>query len=139
MVALVPLFAPQDGSISPGSGSGGCSTPLPLFLLDSVDVADAEDLSTGTRTPPGVFFSERDVWTSFERKTAPKAIDLKSAFESKALSCGSVGHPHTCAAPCRYVKKQGGCRDGASCPKCHLCFWHRKSNADDVRGKKVIE
>jgi len=107
---------------------------LPLFLLDSLNVPDSEDLSTGTRTPPGVFFSERDVWSSFERKATPKSLDLKGAF-----SCGSVGHPHTCAAPCRYVKKQGGCRDGANCSKCHLCFWHRKSNADDVRGKKVIE
>jgi len=139
MMALRPLFAPQDGTVSPGSDSGGCATPLPLFLLDSVNVADSEDLSTGTRTPPGVFFSERDVWSSFERKTAPKLIDLKGAFESKALSCGSVGHPHTCAAPCRYVKKQGGCRDGASCPKCHLCFWHRKSNAEEALEKKVIE
>lgn len=42
-------------------------------------------------------------------------------------SLGSVGHPENCAGPCRYVKRQGGCRDGANCPQCHLCFWHRRS------------
>lgn len=132
MVALASLVA-QDGAISPGSGSGGCSTPLPLFLSDCLNVADSEDLSTGTRTPPGVFFSERDVWSSFERKATVKAIDLKA----KPLSCGSVGHPHACAAPCRYVKKHGGCRDGASCQKCHLCFWQRKPDAEELLAKKV--
>jgi len=41
------------------------------------------------------------------------------------LSLGSIGHPHSCAAACRYVKRKGGCRDGTRCPNCHLCFWRR--------------
>lgn len=42
------------------------------------------------------------------------------------LEVGSVGHPHSCAEACRYVKRKGGCRDGESCTKCHLCFWRRQ-------------
>jgi len=48
-----------------------------------------------------------------------------SAEELVWLSAGSIGHPHTCAEACRYIKRNGGCRDGSSCTKCHLCFWRR--------------
>jgi len=135
MVALASHVLPQDGTVSPGSGSGGCSTPLPLFLSECLDVADSEDLSTGTRTPPGVFFSERDVWSSFERKFTIKTTNSTV----KLISCGSMGHPHTCAAPCRYVKKQGGCRDDTSCQKCHLCFWQRNPDVVEVLEIQVSE
>mmetsp|Transcript_114908 Transcript_114908/g.332034 ORF Transcript_114908/g.332034 Transcript_114908/m.332034 type:complete len:299 (-) Transcript_114908:61-957(-) len=40
------------------------------------------------------------------------------------VSIGSVGHPNTCAAPCKYAKKRG-CKDGAQCTRCHLCAWSR--------------
>lgn len=40
-------------------------------------------------------------------------------------SVGSVNHPDGCAAPCKYVKRKGGCRLGSSCPDCHLCHWRR--------------
>lgn len=41
-------------------------------------------------------------------------------------SIGSVGHPTSCGAPCRYVKRKGGCRNGQACRECHLCQWHRE-------------
>jgi len=43
------------------------------------------------------------------------------------ISAGCIGHPDTCAGACPYIKRKGGCRDGADCPKCHLCFWQRAS------------
>lgn len=46
------------------------------------------------------------------------------------LSAGSVGHPHCCGPACRYAKRKGGCRDGASCSSCHLCFWRRGAEKD---------
>jgi len=43
------------------------------------------------------------------------------------VSKGSVGHPFTCAEPCKYVfKKNRGCKDGAVCSRCHLCKWTRQ-------------
>lgn len=59
----------------------------------------------------------------------------RSAGERVFLSAGSVGHPHACAGPCRYVKRKGGCRDGSKCSKCHLCFWSRTAEQDAVAGK----
>lgn len=41
-------------------------------------------------------------------------------------SVGSKGHPHNCAGACKYVKRKGGCRLGADCDLCHLCFWQRQ-------------
>jgi len=47
------------------------------------------------------------------------------------ISLGSVGHPNNCAKPCKYTKKQRGCKDGDQCTHCHLCVWrsHRRSRA----------
>lgn len=39
-----------------------------------------------------------------------------------------MGHPHACAGACRYVKRKGGCREGADCSQCHLCFWRRRDS-----------
>lgn len=43
------------------------------------------------------------------------------------VSAGSLGHPVSCGNPCKYVRRKGGCRDGANCPYCHVCQWYRKS------------
>jgi len=40
-------------------------------------------------------------------------------------SVGTLGHPHTCAGACKYVKRKSGCRNGAQCLDCHLCHWQR--------------
>mmetsp|Transcript_45833 Transcript_45833/g.106523 ORF Transcript_45833/g.106523 Transcript_45833/m.106523 type:complete len:530 (+) Transcript_45833:134-1723(+) len=56
---------------------------------------------------------------------AAKAGGTVSGAATSAPSAGSAGHPYNCAAACRYVKRKGGCRDGANCPNCHLCFWKR--------------
>lgn len=41
------------------------------------------------------------------------------------VSIGSVGHPVTCSEACKYVGKARGCKEGASCDRCHLCKWNR--------------
>jgi len=52
---------------------------------------------------------------------------FKAALQHGVVSVGTIGHPSTCADSCPYVKRRGGCKDGAKCPKCHLCFWQRPS------------
>merc|ERR1712060_495610 len=57
------------------------------------------------------------------------------------LSEGSKGHPHSCATPCRYVRRKFGCRNGAACPDCHICVWRRGlgkdvESPDDAAGSK---
>eukprot|EP00913_Durusdinium_trenchii_P000997 g920.t1 len=57
---------------------------------------------------------------------APHAVARESKRNRLAvISKGSVGHPYNCAAACKYVKRKGGCRDGADCPNCHECFWSK--------------
>jgi len=48
---------------------------------------------------------------------------LEIINEADAPSKGSIGHPSCCAQPCKYVKKQRGCKDGADCVRCHLCVF----------------
>ena len=43
------------------------------------------------------------------------------------ISKGSMGHPFSCAAACRYVRRKGGCRNGSDCLLCHECFWYKTS------------
>lgn len=57
----------------------------------------------------------------------PQSYGQKPVARQPQHSIGSLGHPHTCAPACRYVKRQGSCRDGVLCPNCHLCFWQRKA------------
>jgi len=47
---------------------------------------------------------------------------------SNLPSLGSFGHPVLCRAPCKYVWRRTGCREGQSCACCHLCQWSRKNN-----------
>jgi len=60
------------------------------------------------------------------RKASAKPdVEPSIAATVPVVSVGSIGHPTACADACPYVKRKGGCRDGATCPHCHLCFWQR--------------
>jgi len=56
----------------------------------------------------------------------PSAIPTSGNTNAAVIvSVGTIGHPDDCAEACPYVKRKGGCKDGARCPKCHMCFWQR--------------
>jgi len=52
------------------------------------------------------------------------------------LSVGSVGHPISCQEPCKYVRKNRGCKDGADCNRCHVCFWNRYEASRTMGSKR---
>lgn len=52
---------------------------------------------------------------------------LRKLPEALLASVGSQGHPKSCSSACKYLRRRGGCRDGALCPNCHLCRWQRVS------------
>jgi len=52
-------------------------------------------------------------------------LELEGSSAPGHISQGTVGHPMSCAAPCKYVKRKGGCKDGAACSNCHKCFWNK--------------
>jgi hypothetical protein len=66
-----------------------------------------------------------------EKSCVQSSLEAQSASEL-CTSLGSFGHPYRCAAACRYIKRKGGCKNGASCPECHLCFWQRKPSSQQV-------
>jgi len=39
------------------------------------------------------------------------------------ISVGSVGHPNSCALPCKFFRRARGCKDGKHCTRCHVCAW----------------
>eukprot|EP00434_Breviolum_minutum_P010039 symbB.v1.2.008855.t1/scaffold553.1/size187910/16 len=71
---------------------------------------------------------------------APHAVPRPApAATERVITVGSVGHPFTCAEACKYVKRKGGCREGASCTKCHECFWSRIPAGADAIEQKIQE
>lgn len=90
--------------------------------------------------PPPAPYGLEDVGRRARRKQAPVAeprpqvkdtappswrMHTGKAFAGTTVSIGSVGHPFTCAAACKYARRKTGCKDGAKCPNCHECFWRR--------------
>mmetsp|Transcript_14018 Transcript_14018/g.22052 ORF Transcript_14018/g.22052 Transcript_14018/m.22052 type:complete len:535 (-) Transcript_14018:157-1761(-) len=61
---------------------------------------------------------------------------LQGTVGQAHVSAGTVGHPYLCGGACKYLKTQKGCKMGASCDRCHLCFWTRASERDLARRKK---
>eukprot|EP00930_Biecheleria_cincta_P036280 TRINITY_DN24898_c0_g1_i1.p1 TRINITY_DN24898_c0_g1~~TRINITY_DN24898_c0_g1_i1.p1 ORF type:complete len:442 (+),score=71.07 TRINITY_DN24898_c0_g1_i1:47-1372(+) len=59
-----------------------------------------------------------------------------SLMKVQVVSRGSVGHPFSCAGACKYVKRKGGCGQGADCPNCHYCFWSKAHT--DMNPKKEL-
>lgn len=132
-----------DGDSSTPSGSAG-------GLLDTKDLIDKiarlqAVAGAVMQPPPGLaiqdrpqfstdFHAEAPVLASFSPANlltslpppaahpVPRPAKAKVSGE-QVSSQGTIGHPFTCAGPCRYVKRKGGCREGADCPNCHECFW----------------
>merc|ERR1719422_1994186 len=100
----------------------GAAAMMPLLGYDS---AVAQLAAIGMQPPPGLPLPPGLQVCQSE----PSQIAASPALEGR-LSMGSLGHPHCCAPACRFVKRKGGCKDGASCPNCHLCFWRRSHDRD---------
>jgi len=60
-----------------------------------------------------------------------------------APSTGSIGHPFSCAAACKYIKKSRGCKDGADCDRCHLCAFKnskpKKNGAEEAQVSAAVK
>lgn len=80
-----------------------------------------------------------DVLTILPPPPAPHAVPRGEYRKHRTaiVSKGSVGHPLNCAAACKYVKRKGGCRDGADCPNCHECFWSKATAKESAERKEA--
>jgi len=70
--------------------------------------------------PPGTFV--RPSKAAMQATPSPTA---SNGTLPTLVSLGSVGHPRTCAEACKFARKGRGCKDGASCVRCHQCEWRR--------------
>jgi len=96
-----------------------CTTMLHRDLLHSAGLSGLQQPLHAQRP------LSRDAADGSVMSQAAMSEHSSASEELARLSLGSVGHPHSCAGACRYVKRKGGCRDGANCSSCHLCFWRR--------------
>lgn len=128
--------------VTPSSTSAGATTAAPLASdPDIVSQSVGLPPPPGLPLPPGLSVSTTPpvvtdlVCGVCDERAVPNLGVEDQHLEGGTvhLSVGSVGHPYTCAAACRYVKRKGGCRDGSKCQHCHLCFWSRpaEKNAGD--------
>jgi len=80
---------------------------------------------------------------SYECEDCEASAELSDSSETlivtaeDAPSTGSIGHPFSCAAACKYIKKSRGCKDGADCDRCHLCAFKnskpKKNGAEEAQ------
>lgn len=68
---------------------------------------------------------------SVSKRMPPPGMCMLSVANGSP-SVGSVGHPHSCKAPCKYFFKTSGCKDGGACTRCHICRWSRKQERKKV-------
>lgn len=63
----------------------------------------------------------------------PQASTMPAQTQPRSIvvSKGTIGHPHSCRGlGCKFASKERGCREGADCPRCHLCVWSRASEKE---------
>jgi hypothetical protein len=115
-----------------------------LFLHTAKVGDDASKRDAEASTPHETTSVTQEVseTTTFE----PPVAKEECAPPPPVFSCGSVGHPHSCAEPCKYARKKRGCKDGLACSRCHLCTWYHKRNfklnetqENDVNAASLVE
>jgi len=116
-----PSLHPQDMTMQP-------SSPCPSSMGDSHGSFEAPEARLGST---GVFDIKCPTLRNDHNPSMPRA----GQSMDDVPSAGSVGHPLTCRAPCKYYTKARGCLDGAKCDRCHLCSW-RPSVEQVMRNRK---
>jgi len=94
-----------------------CASPSSGSPCGDIDIYIAE--STTCELSSGKMLSVS--CTTHPRTRSPSPVSRDDWWPTK----GSIGHPYSCQAPCRFQHRGKGCKDGSSCDKCHLCRFTR--------------
>uniref|UniRef100_A0A6U9JAL8 C3H1-type domain-containing protein n=1 Tax=Zooxanthella nutricula TaxID=1333877 RepID=A0A6U9JAL8_9DINO len=125
------MARPDCGPSSLDDGMARQSTPLKLAYINTP--FQLGGLGTGLDSPgyhpaaniPGYFSGV--VLQHQKPPPVPVASPTVPGVPMMSpVSAGSVGHPFSCAAPCKYSHRRG-CKDGAACTRCHICRWSREA------------
>jgi len=114
-------FGMEDKSVD-GDGRPTHRMQVPQPSLKSTQAAKVESDDGPTQKAPQVTSSKSDQAATVPKEQKP---DAKGEY-CMVVSMGTIGHPLSCAAPCKFARKSGGCKDGAACVRCHLCVWTRR-------------
>lgn len=122
---------PEAEEVESGPGSLSCRPCTPALA----DMEPAYVVLGGSfaGVPEG-----RTAQPSFPAEEEDNMVALDdSLMEYPCPSVGSMGHPYTCAGPCKFMRKAKGCKDGSLCTHCHLCRWQRYMAYAPQRKKKL--
>eukprot|EP00927_Polykrikos_kofoidii_P018892 TRINITY_DN18793_c0_g3_i1.p1 TRINITY_DN18793_c0_g3~~TRINITY_DN18793_c0_g3_i1.p1 ORF type:complete len:225 (-),score=15.42 TRINITY_DN18793_c0_g3_i1:115-789(-) len=116
---------------------------LTAQTMDRVDCAvhaGYSILSTSPTTTVEVLPAAHSMSHTETKRHYVSASTSIAGKEGTVVSIGSVGHPFNCCGEgCKWSQKSRGCRDGASCTRCHLCKWRPSVDKAIARKKKAAE
>lgn len=100
----------------------------PVYYMDGFEA----DASAAVPPPPMPVAPRAAAHGSFQgMKHQMQNLRTSVSSATVVTSVGTVGHPFLCSDACKYAKKPRGCKDGATCARCHVCDWTK-------HGKKVV-
>eukprot|EP00927_Polykrikos_kofoidii_P051019 TRINITY_DN44836_c0_g1_i1.p1 TRINITY_DN44836_c0_g1~~TRINITY_DN44836_c0_g1_i1.p1 ORF type:complete len:550 (+),score=46.51 TRINITY_DN44836_c0_g1_i1:38-1687(+) len=56
-------------------------------------------------------------------------------LSTAVASIGTLGHPTSCALPCKFFSSNRGCKEESNCNRCHLCPWRRNCSRTAMPSK----
>merc|ERR1712218_348948 len=109
----------------------GFDRELPALLLKLVGVSwslvreSALQTRARSASPLGRAIAQYDDPCASAKIAPPAKIP---GYVKCSGSIGSLGHPIFCNAPCKFIWRRCGCKDGDACDRCHLCrFTHQSA------------
>mmetsp|Transcript_47996 Transcript_47996/g.121832 ORF Transcript_47996/g.121832 Transcript_47996/m.121832 type:complete len:146 (-) Transcript_47996:50-487(-) len=120
-----------------------CATPGPMHMIamqawymaawqTASMCACARETSTKPKGQPlpGAQSPKNVQGAAKQRPKGPLAPPV--SVQPFLTSVGSIGHPDTCSAACRFAHTKEGCKLGAQCTYCHHCVWSDTSQASQA-------
>jgi hypothetical protein len=116
------------------TGSVGDLADMDTSASASASASASWDWSSGASDALEVESQEPDVFEACQ----PCGMEIMEITAENAPSPGSIGHPYTCAAACKYIKKPRGCKDGANCARCHICDFRNTKVKKEISADSVV-
>eukprot|EP00931_Biecheleriopsis_adriatica_P103442 TRINITY_DN78275_c0_g1_i1.p1 TRINITY_DN78275_c0_g1~~TRINITY_DN78275_c0_g1_i1.p1 ORF type:complete len:406 (+),score=74.72 TRINITY_DN78275_c0_g1_i1:135-1352(+) len=146
--SALPMRPPSDFATSPSQATAPAVIASPAGILPPLPKVKKDEFMKVSL--PEIVLEQLELRADEVQMVAPPKVhpvprpprqnkeEVRAAAATApalhVISRGSVGHPTTCAPACKYVKRKGGCRDGADCMSCHECFWIRDGKKGDGEG-----
>lgn len=124
-----PMKSPTRGGAWEASSNSGIEPP-PGLEGEAQEASQQGELFGNSN----VAKLERLVRLQLQCSAMPEA----PAPPGAAFSCGTVGHPDSCAVPCKFFGTVRGCKDGMACSHCHACQW-RSSMRRTMRSRRSYD